>query len=53
MGRVAFRLAAPRRLGEVHAAEEGVEAGVGAEGVDLRASVQERQHPVAFLRGFF
>lgn len=41
--------AAPSTLREVHAAEEGLEAGVGAEG----RQILERLHPARVLGKFF
>ena len=43
--------ALPQR-GEVHAAEEGSEAGVGAEGVNERGLVDESHERVVFLGTF-
>ena len=39
-----------RLCGEVHAPEEGLEAGVGAEGVDEGPSSQIRHYRIVFLR---
>ena len=44
---------ASRLLGEVHLAEEGLKAGVGAEGVEGKPSVDKSQDTVAFLGGLF
>ena len=39
-------------VGEVHAAEEGLEAGVGAEGAEDRQRVNKRHQTVTFLGSF-
>ena len=40
-----------RLLREVHLRQEGLEAGVGAEGVELRPSIEPCHHAVVFLSG--
>ena len=41
-----------RRLREVHALEEGLEAGVGAEGVEKEGVAYKGHQTIAVIRGF-
>ena len=48
-----FRLNRLTLRGEVHFLQEGLEAGVGAEGVEDEIELEPRQQTVAFLNSSF